>query len=310
MGLVLRLLFNAKTLLTTRPAKLVITESIIDSLSFIENEIPNVMPIYGTNGFTNEHLAFINELQPKEIVLALDNDETGNKAAGDLKDLFKNFSFNCNCQIVSFPDNQDANEYFLNHSKANFESLLKSPLKEKQEQEQEQTPTFQYKLVPLEKEGIIPAVLQKETLLKKYTIKYAELKNGRLNVTIHSVNPKTNRFLLDTVNLYSAKQRQNLILSVSNLFNQNQAEVETEINELILIAEAKVRDFKENGCKDSTTDESTVSLSAEEKQIALDFLKSPDLLNQIVKDYESIGYIGEEINKKNRISGYDFSKND
>ena len=39
-------------------------------------------------------------------------------------------------------------------------------------------------------------------------------------------------------------------------------------------------------------------MSAEEEQLGLGLLSSPDLFSRIVSDMEALGYVGEEVNKK------------
>lgn len=64
--------------------ELILTESILDALSFLQAGIPNVVPLYGTNGWTPDHDALIEKHRIRRVVLALDSDETGRKAAAAL----------------------------------------------------------------------------------------------------------------------------------------------------------------------------------------------------------------------------------
>jgi DNA primase len=61
--------------------ELIFTESVIDALSFLQAGIPNAVPLYGTNGWTPDHDALIEKHRVRRVVLALDTDETGRKAA-------------------------------------------------------------------------------------------------------------------------------------------------------------------------------------------------------------------------------------
>ncbi|MBF0197709.1 MAG: toprim domain-containing protein [Planctomycetes bacterium] len=53
---------------------IIITESILDALSLIQIGFSNVIPIYGTNGFTDDHRKYLREQGFNEIVFCLDND--------------------------------------------------------------------------------------------------------------------------------------------------------------------------------------------------------------------------------------------
>lgn len=61
--------------------ELILTESVFDALSFLQAGIPNAVPIYGTNGYTPDHDALLSKYRIRRVVLALDTDETGRKAA-------------------------------------------------------------------------------------------------------------------------------------------------------------------------------------------------------------------------------------
>ncbi|MCP3968594.1 MAG: toprim domain-containing protein, partial [Lentisphaerae bacterium] len=162
-------LFNETYLKTEKPAELVITESIIDALSFMERGILNVLPIYGINGFTKAHETLLIELKPCRLIIALDGDEQGKQAAEKLKEklnlLFNGSSIVAgnNCHTVIFPHDQDANEYFIKNSAKDFWYLTKE--------------AGQVKQTPLHQSSFSIA----HSLFK---IKWAEVKGTKLNVTL------------------------------------------------------------------------------------------------------------------------------
>ena len=65
--------------------EIVLVESIIDALSLVRIGVENVQPLYGSNGFTAEHMQLLKDDNVKTIVLALDNDDAGRKATEKLK---------------------------------------------------------------------------------------------------------------------------------------------------------------------------------------------------------------------------------
>ena len=66
--------------------EIILTESIIDALSLISLGFENTQSLYGTNGFTGEHLAVLKDDRVKRVVLALDADEAGRNASLKLKE--------------------------------------------------------------------------------------------------------------------------------------------------------------------------------------------------------------------------------
>ena len=280
-------LFNAQQLKENKSTSLIITESIIDALSFINKGIVNVLALYGTNGFTNDHGTLIKELQPTQIILALDGDEAGRQASIRLA---KNALFSFNCALAVFPDDQDANDYFLTHDKADFERLMADG-NDGQLRRVAHSPTA------------TTTVLREPQGKLLFQIKYVELKQGKLNATVKV--QQGDKFLLDTYNLYSQKHRETLTTEAAKLLAKNPESLAQTITQLIADCESKANDKEPprslSGASQSKWDcESNHidGMTDEEKQAAIAYLKQPDLLSQIVKDYETLGYTGEEINKQ------------
>lgn len=61
--------------------EVIFTESVIDALSFLQAGIPNVVPLYGKNGWTPDHDALLEKHRIRRAVLALDSDDAGKKAS-------------------------------------------------------------------------------------------------------------------------------------------------------------------------------------------------------------------------------------
>ncbi len=87
--------------------EILLTEGILDALSLMELGIENVQSLYGAAVLTEEHLQALKEDRVKTLVLALDNDEAGRRAAEDLASrlLAQNFAVK-----KIFPDAKDWNE--------------------------------------------------------------------------------------------------------------------------------------------------------------------------------------------------------
>src|SRR5262249_22590286 len=57
--------------------EIVLAESVLDALSFHQAGVSTAIPIYGTNGFTPDHLDCLKREGVRRVILALDNDEPG-----------------------------------------------------------------------------------------------------------------------------------------------------------------------------------------------------------------------------------------
>ena len=91
--------------------EIILTESVIDALTFWVNGLRNVTCIYGTEGFTDDHLEAFKANQTQRIYLAYDRDKAGDRATE--RDASRLGSLGIECFRVKFPPGMDANEYAL-----------------------------------------------------------------------------------------------------------------------------------------------------------------------------------------------------
>jgi len=111
--------------------RLILTESIIDAASLLEEEeIRNkykVLALYGTNGLTKEHQQAIKELNElEEIILFLNGDDAGKKAVEKYGSMLKSEYPQIKISQVEVPENEDVNSLLEGHSAEILVHLLKS----------------------------------------------------------------------------------------------------------------------------------------------------------------------------------------
>jgi DNA primase len=103
--------------------QIILTESVIDALSLVQIGVENVVPLFGTSGFTKEHLEAVRAERVQSVVLALDNDEPGRKASEKIADQLIKEGFSTS--ITSPTQKKDWNEEVLGgFTREGFESLL------------------------------------------------------------------------------------------------------------------------------------------------------------------------------------------
>jgi len=122
----------------------------------------------------------------------------------------------------------------------------------------------------------------------KYSVKHIDKKSGRLTATLKIAHPVTKRFIIDTLNLFSEKQRRTFASQVADMFGQCEADVDDELFTLIDMIESN---------QFSQANDQINSPSESDKNEALELLRSPKLLDNILEDFKLLGYIGEELNK-------------
>jgi DNA primase catalytic core len=94
-----------------KSSEVILTESVIDALTFWVNGFRNVTCIYGTEGFTDDHLEAFKKHKTQKIYLAYDRDKAGDRATE--RDASRLQSHGIECFRVRFPAGHDANEYAL-----------------------------------------------------------------------------------------------------------------------------------------------------------------------------------------------------
>ena len=270
--------------------EVVLTEGVLDALSFHQAGIATAIPIYGTNGFTPEHLDTLKREGVKRVILALDGDDAGRKATDAIKE--KLTAAGVVVRVAAFPAGiKDANELLVSRNGdagLAFRQVLdaaeprlappapliaapvpSSPLSEK-------TPAAD------------PLSLSRDGLTYQARVQSALL--GRLRVTVKVTRGDV--FHVDTLDLYASRSRAEFARRVEKTFGVEAQAVETALLALVVVAE-KAADQEE------VEDEAAVQpLTESERAEALAFLKRPDLLDQVAKDIDALGYVGEDVNKR------------
>jgi len=101
--------------------RLIITESIIDAATLLEQEkIKNnyeILSLFGTNGLTEEHTKAIQDLtELEEIIFFLNGDQAGVKAVEKYAPMLKGEYPNVTISNVAVPENEDINSLLQGHS--------------------------------------------------------------------------------------------------------------------------------------------------------------------------------------------------
>jgi DNA primase len=131
--------------------------------------------------------------------------------------------------------------------------------------------------------GFIMTVLD-----RKYEVRGIVKKGSKLKATVKGVDGKK-RMHVDTVDFYSARSRTYLTKGLCNLFGKDEAVINNDVTKLLEHAEQYRATDQDNKPVATMTDK--------DKAQALKFLKNPDMFQEILIDFETLGYTGEEMNK-------------
>jgi DNA primase catalytic core len=272
--------------------EVVLAESILDALSFHQAGICTAIPIYGTNGFTPDHIDTLKREGVKRVILALDNDDPGRKATDSLKE--KLGAAGIAVRVASFPAGiKDANELLVSCNGDAGEAMRRIF----DEAEPRESPARLDPAGPAA--GPLPAAslsgsaapavsaasvaggdgqltLSRNGLAYRARVYPALL--GRLRATVRVENGSA--LHVDTLDLYASRSRAEFARRAAKALPADASAVESDLLALLVEAEKTATE------EDRTADVSPVEpMSEGERAEALAFLKREDLLDQVARDY-------------------------
>ena len=262
---------------------IIITECVIDCLSLIDCGITNAIPLYGIDGILSDHFELLKKYKTKNIFLMLDNDKAGIEAAEKLMKILPLELSNVKIKIIQIPEYKDINEAYINAGEIFLIDLIKKNVKPEPPKKEK------YKIEMIVSENFITIKIDEITYKIQCFNNNANQRSTQLRVNIRaSYNCK---FYIDTFDLYSGRAR--------DYFKKNCAEtfgIDAEIiNENLNIIIEKLENQDETELE--TKKEPDYKMTDEEKNEAFELLKNKKLIKTILRDFETIGYIGEDTNK-------------
>jgi len=300
--------------------EVILTESIIDAVSLIELGIENVQSLYGTNGFTEEHLTILKEDRVKTVVLALDNDDPGREASVKLKErlLAEGFAVK---EILPpelpglFEKGENAlvkdwNEYLTNGLSTSTPGELKELVKHAiRDAEEHRAPEASASALTVVEDAASYTFSIGEVSYRVTGMKELFVGSLRVNVKAElqrstdetnastplgdrvSTHPSLEKYY-DNLDLYSARSRTSYAMNLSKAFGIEPKRIERDLIAILEYLE-QMRDRKLRG-----EDDRTVEMTPEERELGLSLLRDPKLFERIVQDMEILGYVGEDLNKQ------------
>jgi len=290
-----------------RTTKLILTESIIDAASLLQQkeiaERYSVLSLYGTNGLTDEHTKAITSLpQLEEIILMLNADEAGEAATEKHYDTLKQLLPEITISKVELPTGEDVNSLLQSHDDP---KILPDLI--------EQRKNFFFSIEKEKaQEPIITPIVSKlnatnpELLIYDNCELYVEILGGikitgldRMKVTLKVQHKeKLNQPQWYSIDLYNQVQREQTVTSVAETYEVSaQATTETFINLIQELENHRLQKMEALQPKQETKPE----LTASERQQAITELRKPNLLERTSQLIGLTGITGED---QNRLIAY------
>jgi len=264
----------------------IVTESIIDAYSLIEMGYPNTIPVYGTNGFTADHMKLLENHAVKEVVLCLDNDAPAEQAIETILKKLKPLKINVS--RLNLPTGiKDPNEFRSNGAeKADFQKLFDSRVSLTKKPTAANNDDA--------KGGLLSHNGNTATFMLgniHYFVKGFKTKNNdTMRVIVTAEHTKSKNTHTDRIDLYTARNRKFFAGACAQKLELQGARVEEDL--LRIVGDIDSIRQKEKAKQEEKA--AQYEMTEDERIEAIAFLKRKDLVGSVVRDLEVCGYVGED----------------
>jgi DNA primase len=327
--------WNWEALVASR--EVILCEALIDAMTFWCAGFRNVTAAYGVEGFTDDHLEALKRHGSERILIAYDHDAAGDRAAAKLAERLMAEGFECwrvqfphgldaneyalkvTPAVRSLgvairkavwlgkgkepPRDLDHSPVIASHVEtadhARVEidaSSLVASLAAKEEKQT--TPALPASPMPPAPAEVDADVRENEVVLafgdRRWRVR-GLAKNLAYDVMkVNVLASQGERFHVDTFDLYSAKARTSFLTQAAIELECSEAILKVDLGRVLLkleeLQDAAIREVLEPHAP-------AIAISEPDEAEALALLKSPDLLERIVADFERCGIVGEATNK-------------
>ena len=319
-------LFNREALASS---EIILCEAVFDALTFYANGFRNVTCLFGTEGFTDELWEALKKVQ--RVRLAYDADDAGERAAQRDAERFK--AHGIEVFRVKFPHGMDANEYAQKVTPANKSLALllnsaqwlgtgaRPPASPPLPTVETNTPAPSLSLAasvsrlepdaakkekppapvpaPSGAVGAGPACLEQRGDAWFMDIEGREYRVSGLEKTLGTDALKIalrlragERFHLDQVDLCRDMERRRFIERAAEETGLTNDLLKRDVARLLLAVEQAQAEL----AKPAENAAAVVTLSPEEREAALKWLREPNLIARLREAFHQAGIIGEESN--------------
>jgi len=307
--------------------EIILCEALLDALTFWCAGYRHVTASHGVNGFTAEHLEAFKRYSIERVLIAYDRDPAGDRAAATLAEQL--IATGIGCARVEFPKGMDANDYalkvqpaakalglLLQHARwlggpqppptgevivvTSSPASADSPTSAPAPREAATAPPSPPESAPPQTAAperttapqLDEVVLQMGP--RRYRIRGLAKNLGVDQLKINLLVSDGDRFHVDTLDLYTARQRTGFIKHAALELAVEEDTIKKELGQVLRLLE----EHQEQHLRETLTPKpSAVTLTAEEREAALVLLEDPQLLDRILLDFDRCGLVGEETNK-------------
>jgi DNA primase len=308
-------------------AEVILTEALIDAMTFWCAGHRNVTAAYGVEGLTDDHLAAFKRCGTRRVLIAFDRDDAGERGAEKAaKRLIAN---GIECYRVQFPKGMDANEYALKVTPADKSLGLVirkavwlgkgAPPAETPGQRVEdvalpaaaapveavravETPSIA--AVPAAAPAAAPAadiaaeITDDEIVMsfgdRRYRVRGLAKNLSAEVLKVNVLCSRAESYHVDSLDLYAARARAHFITQAAKELACREDVIKLDLGRILLKLEALQAERIRSALK---LEPDPPRMSDAEEAEALALLRSPELLTRIVAHFDACGLIGEGTNK-------------
>jgi DNA primase catalytic core len=300
--------FNLEALPISK--EIILCESLIDALTFWSAGYQNVTASYGIEGFTTDHLKAFKARNTERVLIAYDRDIPGEAATEKLaKQLMAE---GIDCYRIQFPKGMDANEYACQVKLASksLGVVIRSAVwlgkgdapkreVEPKSEVREPAPPLPAAVIPGPPKPEIPAEVKEDEVIiafgdRRYRVRGLDKNTGLNQLKVNVLVSKDEALHVDSFDLYAAKARYGFIRQASIELGVTEAVIKKDLGKVLLKCESLQAEQIQ---REQPPKGPEAELDAQARNQALVLLKTPDLMERLLIDFEACGVVGEESNK-------------
>ncbi len=270
-------IFNVRTVKSH--AEIIIVDGVLDVLSLEMAGIRNAIGIVDME-VNDELLDLLNESGVRKVTVMTNR---------ECADFVKELSRWSQVSVFKLPDRRALNSLFLELGADGLRSFVADAVNHAKAVTRTPMPPARPATPTVAVKAIAGHALTSG--LRSYQLLGVERGQRSLKATIRM--EKSGRLHVDTIDLYNAKARRQLIQDVCVTFGERPDDITADIEKLLRQCEEMRAEVKD----DTGNEPTTAVMSESETKEAIELGQSPDLIERILADFTKIGLVGEESNK-------------
>jgi len=299
--------------------EVILTEALIDAMTFWCAGYRNVTAAYGVEGLTDDHLATFKRLAVRRVLIAFDRDDAGERGAEKAAERL--MAEGIECYRAQFPKGMDANEYACKVTPADksLGLLIRKAVWLGQGAAPAETPGQHVEdvaaitpaepapeppslaaepVAPPSPADIAAEVSEDEVIVsfgdRRYRVRGLAKNLSAEVLKVNVLASKGEAYHVDSFDLYAARARAHYIGQAAKELACREDVIKLDLGRILLKLEA-LQAERIRGALTSEPDRPKMTAADEAEALAL--LKTPDLLARIVADFDACGLVGEATNK-------------